>query len=355
MSEAPRQADLDQMWRRFVGLLLGVFAGGAALVALFILLIDPYNVVAFSLPLDRRIVSINQRHMYPQIARSGRFDSLIVGSSTSRLLDPQSLDKPFNARFANLAMNAMRAFEQVTMIDLFRRAVGTPKVLIVGLDGVWCDPNADRNRTAYGFPEWMYDDDSWNDYPHLFNAATAEIAVRLIGYKLGLYRERVRFDGYEVFTPPEQDYDLVRARLGLWGTRGPQALPDRPPPALPEQELRAAPFPAVTWLDDALAKLSSTRVILAYMPVHISAQPWPDTRDAALEAECKARIAAVARKHRATVIDWRIPSALTRDDANYWDGLHYRLPIAARIADDIAAAALEDKPSRDGSYRLTSP
>jgi len=89
--------------------------------------------------------------------------------------------------------------------------------------------------------------------------------------------------------------------------------------------------------------------------VHISAQPWPDTRDAAFEAECRARIAAVARKHRATVIDWRIPSALTRDDANYWDGLHYRLPIAARIADEIAAAALEGKPSRDGSYRLTSP
>jgi hypothetical protein len=343
------------MWRRFVGLLLGVFVGGAALLALFILLIDPYNVVAFSLPLDRRIVSINQRHMYPQIARSGRFDSLIVGSSTSRLLDPQSLDTPFNARFANLAMNAMRAWEQVTMIDLFRRAVGTPKVVILGLDSVWCDPNADRNRTAYGFPEWMYDDDPWNDYPHLFNAATAEIAVRLIGYKLGLYRERVRFDGYEVFTPPERDYDLARARHNLWGDRGPRPLPERSPPTLSAEELRATQFPAVTWLDETLANLPSTRVVLAYMPVHISAQPWPDTRDAALEAECKARIAAVARKHRATVIDWRIPSALTSDDANYWDGLHYRLPIAARIAEEIAAGALEGKPSRDGSYRLTQP
>jgi hypothetical protein len=358
MSETSRQAGMDQdaAWRRFVRLLLSVFFGGVALVAVFILLIDPYNVVAFSLPLDRRIVSINQRHMYPQIARSGRFDSLIIGSSTSRLLDPRLLDKPFEAHFANLAMNAMRAFEQVTMIDLFRRAVGTPKVLIIGLDAVWCDPDADRNRTAYGFPEWMYDDNPWNDYPHLFNTATAEIAIRLIGYKLGLYPERVRFDGYEIFTPPERDYDLARARRALWGDRGPQILPERLPPTLSAEESRTMQFPAVAWLDETLARLPpSSRVILAYMPVHVSAQAWPGTRDAVLEAECKVRIAAVARKHRATEIDWRIPSVLTREDANYWDGLHYRLPIAARIAKELADAAIEGKPSRDGSYRLTPP
>jgi hypothetical protein len=358
VSETPRQTGMEQdtAWRRFVALLLGIFAGGAALVGLFILLIDPYDVVAFSLPIDRRIVSINQRHMYPQIARSGRYDSLIIGSSTSRLLDPQSLDKPFNARFANLAMNAMRAFEQVTMIDLFRRAVGAPKVVIIGLDSVWCDPNADRNRTTYGFPEWMYDDNPWNDYLHLFNAATAEIAVRLIGYKLGLYPERVRFDGYEIFTPPESDYDLARARYGLWGSRGQQALPELSPPPLPAEELRAAQFPAVAWLEATLAKLPpSSRTILAYMPLHVSAQAWPGTREAALEAECKARLAAVGRKHRATIIDWWIASALTREDANYWDGLHYRLPIAARIAQEIADAALNSKPSSDGSYRLTTP
>jgi hypothetical protein len=350
------QTSKDAAWRTFVTLFLTVFAGGAALVCLFILLIDPYNVVAFSLPLDRRIVSISQRHMYPQIVRSGRYDSLVVGSSTSRLLDPRSLDKAFNARFANLSMNAMRAWEQQTMIDLFRRTVAQPKVLIVGLDGVWCDPRAAQNRSAYGFPDWMYDDNPWNDYLHLFNAATAEIAVRLIGYKLGLYPERIRFDGYEDFTPPEQEYDLAKARQNLWGTRTPQPPPDASPPVLAPAERRALSLPAVSWLDAVLAKHPpSTLKILAYMPVHVAAQPWPGTRDADIEAECKARIAAVARKHGATVIDWRISSPLTREDSNYWDGLHYRLPIASRLASELAEAALNGKPSSDGSYRLTAP
>ena len=76
-------------WREFVTLFLGVLAGTVAGIYVFILLLDPYNVVPFSLPIDRRIVSIADRFMYPQIVRSKRFDSLIIGTSTSRLLDPE--------------------------------------------------------------------------------------------------------------------------------------------------------------------------------------------------------------------------------------------------------------------------
>ena len=47
------------------------------------------------------------------------------------------------------------------------------------------------------------------------------------------------------------------------------------------------------------------------MPVHVAAQAWPGTREAALEAECKARIAAIGRARGAKVIDWRIASPIT--------------------------------------------
>ena len=92
--------------------------------------------------------------------------------------------------------------------------------------------------------------------------------------------------------------------------------------------------------------------VLAFMPVHVAAQAWPGTRDAAVEAECKARIAAIGRAHGAKVIDWRIASPITTKDENYWDGLHYRLPIARRLTDDLTGAVLNGTESRDGSYRL---
>ncbi len=97
---------------------------------------------------------------------------------------------------------------------------------------------------------------------------------------------------------------------------------------------------------------ASSMKVLAFMPVHVAAQAWPGTRDAAIEAECKARIAAIGRAHGAKAIDWRIASAITTNDANYWDGLHYRLAVAQRIARDLAAAALTSSESADGSYRL---
>jgi hypothetical protein len=340
-------------WRRFVKLFLGIFVGGILGAALFILLLDPYDMVPFSLPIERPLVSGSQRFAYPQAMRSKRFDSIIVGSSTARLIDPEQLDGPFGARFANMAMNASTAWEEWTTFEYFRRNAGGPKVLIVGIDDAWCDPNADRDRTRHGFPEWMYDDDRWNDYANLFNSGTLEIAARLIGYHLGLYRARSRFDGFEVFTPPESDYNLARARIGIWTGQTPRPLPDLPPPTLPDEEKRALKFPALAWMDTMLGELPAPSIkVLAFMPVHVAAQAWPGTRDAAVEAECKARIAAIGRARGAKVIDWRIASPITTNDENYWDGLHYRLPIAQRVARELIGATLNGAEPTDGSYRL---
>jgi hypothetical protein len=341
-------------WRRFVASFMATFIGGIAAFQLFVLLVDPYNVIPFSLPIERRIVSISQRHMYPQIVRSRRFDSFIIGSSTSRLLDPELLNGPFQAHFANLAMDSMMAWEQRTMADLFLREVGAPKVLIVGIDGVWCDQQADRNPTASRrFPDWLYDDNRWNDYLYQLNSGTVEIAGRLIGYQFGLYRERVRIDGFEVFTPPERDYDLVRARNNIWRGEPRPLPPDLPPPPLSDAKRQELQFPALRWLDEILAPLpASTVKILSYMPVHVAAQPRPGTVDAAIEAECKARIASIARVRGAKVVDWRIASPITTADMNYWDSLHFRLPIAQRIARDLPAAILAGRDSNDAAYRL---
>jgi len=343
-------------WRRFVMLFLGTFAGGLIAAALFILLLDPFDMVPFSLPIERPLVSGSQRFAYPQVMRSRRFDSVIVGSSTARLIDPEQLNGPFKARFANMAMNASSAWEQWRTFEYFRRNAGVPKVLIIGIDDGWCDPNADRDRARHGFPEWMYDDDKWNDYANLFNSGLLEVAGRLVGYHLGLYRARSRYDGFEVFTPPENDYVAERARAGIWIGRAPSPLPNVSPPALSDEEKRALKFPALAWMNTMLGELpaSSTKV-LAFMPVHVAAQAWPGTREAAVEAECKARITAIGHTHGAKVIDWRIASPITTNDSNYWDGLHYRLPIAQRIARELVDAALNGRESQNSDYRLLSP
>jgi hypothetical protein len=345
-------------WRRFAAIFLGVFAGGVSLACAMVLLLDPYNVVPFSLPIERPLVSSNQRYMFPQVVRSGRFDSFVIGTSTSRLLDPQLLERQFDARFANLGMDAAQAWEQMTLAKYVLRHVPAPKVMLIGVDVAWCMPNADRDRiTPRGFPDWLYEDRRWTALPYLLNTPTVENAGRLIGYHLLGSRARLRYDGFEVFVPPDETYDAAKARQVIWS-----GVPARPPqPAAPvvlsEAGRAALRFPALQWLDEILALMPpSTLKIVALVPVHIAAQPAPGTEAAATEAECKARIATIAKQRGARAIDWRIPSALTTADANFWDNVHSRLPVAQRLVGEIGAAVLQNRPTTDGSYRLmTNP
>lgn len=343
-------------WRQFAMRFIATFGIGLTGIYLFVLLLDPYNVVGFSLPIERPLVSINQRYMYPQVVRSGRFDSLVIGTSTSRLLDPEILNAEFDAKFANLAMDSATAWEQKTLARYFIDRTSKPKVLIVGIDVVWCARDADRNRITFrGFPDFLYDDTPWNDYLYLLNTPTIEMAGRLAGYHLHLYPERSRYDGFQVFVPPDNTYDADKARRVVWGDppRIPRD-PDQPLFQLSDTRRRDLAFPALEWLDDLLTRMPDSLKILAFMPVHVAAQPAPASEEGAVEAECKRRIVAIAAKRGARVIDWRYSSALTRNDSNYWDSLHYRLPIAQRLARQLGQAIRDRRPSDDGTYRLLS-
>ncbi len=64
--------------------------GAAALVLSFVLLLDPYGVSPLRLPLKRAIMDINQRYMYPQLAREG-------GSTRSSSARPQPTAGPEGA------------------------------------------------------------------------------------------------------------------------------------------------------------------------------------------------------------------------------------------------------------------
>jgi hypothetical protein len=339
--------------KTFLTVFLAVAAGAAALLYGAILLLDPYGVSPIRLPLKRTIMDINQRYMYPQIVRSRTYDSVVIGTSTSRLLDPKALDSAFGGRFANLAMNAGTAWEQVELAKLYLRHNPAPKTVILGLDTMWCLPERSIEKITFrGFPIWMYDENRLNDLLELFNLKTLEIAGRVAAFHVGAMPERIRGDGYEIFTPPESTYDLSRARFHIWKDRPNQrVVPETPARTLSAAEAAALVFPAIPWLDALLKELpATTRRMLVYMPLHVAAQPTPGSRDAAEAVLCKARIDEVALKNSAKVIDFSIHSTLTQDDASYWDPLHYRLPIADRIIGGMKRALETGADDPQGLY-----
>lgn len=339
-------------WQRFMwGFGVG-FLGLLSAAAILVLLMNPYGNLGLSLFREHVIMDINQRFQYPALLRSGRFDSVVMGTSDARLLHPHSLETVFGGRFANLALNAGTAWEQYRLIDLFIREVQRPRFLLMALDHVWCDQGAAVGDTTFrGFPEWIYDDNRLNDVLYMLNSTAVETSVRRLGYLLHLKPARF-VAGYEVFTPPEANYDLAKAKRKIWKGSSSQAMEAINPPYVPTREERASwQFPALDWLNEIFSRFSG-EVVVAFMPVHIRAQPVPGSLGAAKESECKQRIIDIARPYNTPVIDFRIWSDLTSADSNYWDQLHYRVPIADRIVREIerALATRKDDPNGDWRY-----
>jgi hypothetical protein len=333
---ADEPAIAPTVWRGFFRRTIGAAVAIVAVIYLFVVLVDPYDVLPLSIPADRPPVSTNARFSFPALARSARFDSAIFGTSTSRLLRPVALDPEFGARFANLAMNDATAYEQSRLMDLFIAAHPAAKVFMVGIDVRWCATGAgDEKLTPRPFPAWMYAQghwyDRWRGYLEIFNPYTVQEAGQQFGVLTGLKAPTYGRDGYTSFVPPDSEYDRAKVAGHMRG-----AVPDDPPGA------RAGPaatwrFPQLDALRTRLDRLApATRRILFFVPNNRRLLPPESGPVGAVWNECKRRVAVLAPG--TVVVDFMIPSPITLDDDNYWDPRHYRVGIADRLARDLAAA-----------------
>jgi hypothetical protein len=348
----PPAGDSDARWRRAALWFLGIVLGGTALLYAFVLLVDPFGAVPFSLPIERPLVEDNQRLAYARVIRSRRYDAIMIGSSTARSIDPKALGEGLGANFANLSISGGMAGEQFAIADLFLREVAAPKALIVGLDIYWCDITPRADGVTAGFPAWLYGESLAEKLKRLFNAEALQAAVRIVGAQAGLAKPAYRADGYKVFTPSESEYNAELARVRIAA----QAPPDPPNRGISDDERRKLSFPALALLERILARMpAASRKVLVFLPMHVSLQGAPGGPLAGTLAECKARVAAIGRRHGATVVDWDIPSAITTNAENYWDNSHFRVAVAERIARELPPAVLDGKASPDGSYRLIAP
>ena len=340
-------------WTRFLKRFAAVAVGASALVLAFLFAVDGYDTVFFAPRFDREPVTSNQRFSFPALARKERFDSAIIGTSTTRLLQPAELDPLFDARFVNLSMNDATAWEQAQLFDVFRRHHARPKAVVFGIDVVWCAVGDDfRKLTPRPFPEWMYDDNPWNDLVNLFNLPALEETGRQFAYLTGLRRPKYGKDGYTNFLPPDDRYDPTRALQRIYGPGGKVPPPAPRPEPVSDAEVAAWRFPMHPLIQAMLAGLPpETLKILAVVPYHIHNQPAPGSRADRTWRECKRRLATMAAAAgNGHVVDFMIESPLTTEDTNYWDVLHFRSRLTGLLSRAMAEAVRE-KHDRPGLYR----
>ncbi|WP_198378073.1 hypothetical protein [Neoroseomonas rubea] len=336
-------------WARFFRRAAASAAAGCAAIFAFVALVDPWGVLPFSIPAERPPVSTNARYAFAGLARSDRFDSAIIGTSTSRMLIPDRLNGPFGARFANLAMNAATAYEQSRLFEVFIRRHPAPRAVILGLDHVWCEPGPLQRFTPRPFPEAFYGASPWPAYREMLSFYAVQEAVKQAAVLVGLKPPPYGRDGYTRFLPPDDRYDAARVAA---------SLPPLPPETLRHVETPPAriDLPAMALLERMVAATpAQTRLVVMFMPLWLGTQAAPGTGGAAVTEACKRRVAEIARARPGTVVmDFLRASPITRDPTHYWDPMHYRDAIAERIMAHLARAA-DGAPDASEDFAALAP
>jgi hypothetical protein len=318
-------------WRRFSSTLILTCMLVLGVLYLLVLVIDPYDSVAFSPDWKRYPVSRHSRDYNAILARRPEYDSAVIGTSTSMLLHPDELNRELGGRFVMLAMPAASPFEQLELLRLFHRHHAYIRTLVIGLDVVWCHASAAPHflglMANQPFPYWLYDENPWNDLPPL-NHSTLKKARMQLRALLGI---RIRYpykpDGYWDFTEALYDNnDAESVRDRLYDANNKQPLP------APGDDTTTV-YPDLSSLKGILAQLpAETEKILFFAPYHHFQLPEPGSTQMTAWEECKRRAAMIsAEVPRTLVVDFMIHSRITEDDANYIDGQHYTIPIASEL------------------------
>ena len=322
-------------WAVYIKLLAGTAVGLLVLAGVFIFIMNPYMNLPGAPELGQAPVSQNQRFAYPAIARDPNFDSIVVGTSTGRLLDPTLLGKKLGGTWANLSMNSATAYEQMKILDLFSRNRAKVRYVLMVLDATWCSRNSkDEKYTFRLFPEWMFDDSPWNDFLYMLNDKALENAVRMAELLSGRRSAKYETNGFRDFTLDFGQFDPKRSRGQLF-PNGPESIPttDLAPSY---GNIAVSEFDSLNELKASFEQAApKAGTIVIFPPLHIRYL----ARIAHSITDCKAAAVKILGENpKTTIIDFMDDTVVTRDVSNYWDPVHFTNPVARMIEDQILSA-----------------
>lgn len=329
-------------WRQFLATFCAASILVGAVLLAFVVIVDPYDTGRFT-PLRVYGMPKNSTSLVTaSLARDPAIDGAIVGNSTIQLLNPRRLQSLTGEKLAQLSIPGVGPVEEYYILNWFHRWHSSPKAIIVGLDyGSWCKPDFKFSRANIlnPFPFWLYGSDA--EY------LSKVLSFRSIGDSVARIRmwmgavapvDPMRVDDYE--RTRIYDIGVVRARL----TRIVEE-DQRLDASSMKKEGGLPPGAALDTLRAALARFSpTTHKVLVFTPVYARTLSTQGTWVQNI-ATCKAKANSLAATlPNTTVIDFLQKAPLTENDANFWDGIHYREPVAEAIEHAIALALAGHNP-----------
>lgn len=148
--------------------------------ALFVVIIDPF--VHYHAPLSGLEYPLNdERYINDGIARHYEYEAIITGSSTSENFKTSQFEELFGVKTIKQTYPSGTYYEVSEGLNRAFKYNDEVKYVLWGLDLTRI--NNDPKEVSYtGIPEYMYDNNIFNDVSYLFNLDVMKKCVNVINY-----------------------------------------------------------------------------------------------------------------------------------------------------------------------------
>ena len=157
----------DHRFRKWMIWCISIVAVLLAVCAAAVVIIDPF--FYFHAPVkDFPYVIDNQLSQNPGLARHMKYDSVITGSSMTANFDTDWFEEDMNLDTLKLTCNGAYPKDISNMLEKVYESGNSVKTVFASLDIETF--TADTEEVKYPVPEYLYDDNPFNDVKYLFNS-----------------------------------------------------------------------------------------------------------------------------------------------------------------------------------------
>ena len=136
------------------------------LAAVMVVWVDPF--FQYHEPLaDFPYLVDNQLSQNPGMAKHMEYDSVLLGSSMTVNFNTHWFDELLGLKTLKLSYSGAYPKDQANIMDIVFDSGHDVKAVFLGIDVTTCTGGVDE--TKYPIPEYLYDDNYWNDVEYLFN------------------------------------------------------------------------------------------------------------------------------------------------------------------------------------------
>ena len=168
-------------------------------LSIFVLSVDPYNLYR-----DKKIAQgMQQRMLNAGLIKTYKYDTVVLGSSMTENFSMSEIASKLNCQPVKLSLSGATEYEIKFLLE---KAVDTGKVkrALICLDLTAFDKELREQRGT--LPEYLYDNNYWNDYSYIFNFQTIGDSFKAVK---NIYRHK--YDTQDSLYSWAQEYTFSEA------------------------------------------------------------------------------------------------------------------------------------------------